>query len=210
MINEQLLREHLNSYAIHLEKETYEEFHRKLYSATKEKLSTRKKNIYLTVEKTDYPSFGIRVEIKTKIDQVPCYLSFSFNYEKFKKGIDLYFIYDLIKFQPFVMPFSLQGDDSNLTYRTVIPFMVWMSEEDKFITHYCREDYKSIVNKDNNRIESLKFLEGEDYILNIKKYCGSKPEKRYKTVVEARVAAMKMMDRLIEFMEEVAWKPAKE
>ncbi len=209
MIDEKLLREHLNSYALNLERDTYEEFHDILYASEKGKLSSRKRNIYVTVEKTDYPFNGMRVVIKAKIDQVPCLLSFSFNYDKFKRGIDLYFTYNLVELQPYIMPFSVRGDELNLSYNTAIPFMVWMSDEEKYATYYCRENYKAIINKDKEKLETIKSLYGEEYITNLKKYFG-KPEKRYLTVIEARVAATKMIDRFIDFMTETAWEETEE
>ena len=161
------------------------------------------------MEKTDYPFNGMRVVIKAKIDKVPCYLDFSFNYDKFKNGIYLYYTYNLVQLQPFVMPFSVSGDELNLSYNTAIPFMVWMSDEEKFATHYCRESYRAIIDKDSQQVEVIKSLYGDEYITNIKKYFG-KPEKRYLTVIEARVAAMKMLDRFIEFMEEIAWEESED
>ena len=47
----------------------------------------------------------------------------------------------------------------------------------------------------------MKSLYGEEYITNLRNFFG-KPEKRYLTVIEARVAAMKLLDRFIDFMEE--------
>lgn len=204
MLDEKLLRNHLNSYALTLYRDTYDQFRRKLYDSPKGKLYSRKKNIYITAE-PEYAGLSIRASIKATIDQIPCQMNFSFNYEGVKNGQSFLFDYNLIQFRPYFFPFSVRGDEFNVTYQTEIPFMIWMTEDDQYVTSYCLDDYRAILDKNTTRLNSMKLLYGEEYASHIKKYFSSTKNKRFNTVFEARIAASKMMDRFLDFMEEVAW-----
>lgn len=204
MLDEKLLREHINSYAIHIDRDTFEEFRKKLCASEKGKLSSRKKKIYITVHDAHYPISGIRVSIKAKINQVPCNLCASFNYNWLKSGFVFSFKYNHIGFRPHFFPFAVRGEEPEITYLSYVPFMVWMTDSDDFIEPGCLIDYEAIKSKDTERIETAKYLYGEEYITNIKKYCGANANRRFKTVFEARVAATILFDRLHEFMEEIA------
>ncbi len=200
MIDEKLLREHLNSYALHMNKETYEKFTTILHNHPKRKLTSRKKNIYITVEENNYMKMD--VSIKTKITDNDYRLKFLFNYDTLKDGIYLFLRYNNMCFQPCTITFTERGDEFGLTYLEYIPFMIWMSEEDKYINYFSRNDYEHIKANNKEEMSSMKKIYGEKYIDTLKSYFRATPNKKTKTVFELRVAATKMMDRFIDFMEE--------
>lgn len=186
-----------------LKKETFDIFYEKLQRAEKGKLTSKKKNIYITVKK--WTIFEIEVFIKAKIDNVPCKLICNFSYDKLKRGIFLLFIYDEIEFRPFTIPLSIRGDEEEdaIVYQKRLPFRIWMTAENKYLSPYFYDECKAIVENNTKRIDRMKEFNGEEYINKVRHYFLLNNSEKCEIVYNGVVAATTMFGRLIEFMEEV-------
>ncbi|MBQ8298439.1 MAG: hypothetical protein IJX99_00950 [Clostridia bacterium] len=201
MINEELLREHPINYPIVLEKKIFDNFSDRFFSSSISKVSSRKKKIYITVEKDGYCSRLLRARIKARIDDVPCSIYFEFDYEKMKRGVTLFFTYKSVEYRPYTIPLTPRDDLNHKSYNYEIPFSIFITDDEKFISDHCICNYDAIKNNNTERVELLKSLYGDKYISDLEYYF-THPQKHYLIVADARVAAFKLVDRLIEFLYE--------